>query len=156
MISCYDSAEDSLLNETLNKGVSGVDPKEGCNCLPSCTSITYNAEISQADFEWKKLLDSFHEYNETEMFSWNMARLSIFFKENQFITSKRSELYGLTDFLAASGGLLGLFMGVSLLSLVEIFYHCTVRLMCNLKMRHDKQAKLKKRKPEIQVGPNKA
>lgn len=43
-------------------------------------------------------------------FSARLARLSIYFKEHQFITSKRSELYGLTDFLGACGGLLGLFM----------------------------------------------
>lgn len=64
------------------------------------------------------------------------GRLSIFFKEHQFITSKRSELYGQTDFLANCGGLLGLFMGVSLLSIVEVIYYCTLRLGCTLRMRH--------------------
>lgn len=67
------------------------------------------------------------------------ARLSIFFKENQFITSKRSELYGLTDFLANCGGLLGLFMGFSLLSIVEILYYCTLRLFCNLRTRKNRK-----------------
>lgn len=69
------------------------------------------------------------------------ARLSIFFKENQFITSKRSELYGLTDFLANCGGLLGLFMGFSLLSIVEIIYYCTLRLICNLRTRKNRKRK---------------
>lgn len=63
------------------------------------------------------------------------ARLAIFFREKQFITSKRSELYGRTDFLANCGGLLGLFMGVSLLSFVEIIYHITLRVCCNLRGR---------------------
>lgn len=67
------------------------------------------------------------------------ARLSIFFKENQFITSKRSELYGPTDFLANCGGLLGLFMGVSLLSIVEMIYYCTLRLCCNLRGRRNRK-----------------
>lgn len=62
--------------------------------------------------------------------SVQIARLSIYFKETQFITSKRSELYGPTDFLANCGGLLGLFMGVSLLSIVEIMYYLTIRLCC--------------------------
>lgn len=60
------------------------------------------------------------------------SRLLIFFKENRFITSKRSELYGWIDFLTNCGGSLGLFMGVSLLSIVEIFYYCTLRLCCKL------------------------
>lgn len=54
-------------------------------------------------------------------------------KETQFITSKRSELYGLTDFIANCGGLLGLFIGVSTLSIVEIFYYLTIRLMKHFK-----------------------
>lgn len=51
----------------------------------------------------------------------------IFFKEAQFITSRRSELYGQTDFLANCGGLLGLFMGFSILSVAEILYFLTLR-----------------------------
>lgn len=67
------------------------------------------------------------------------ARLSIFFKEHQFITSKRSELYGPTDFLANCGGLLGLFMGVSLLSIVEVIYYATLRLGCTLRLRRSRK-----------------
>lgn len=67
------------------------------------------------------------------------ARLSIFFKEHEFITSKRSELYGRTDFLANCGGLLGLFMGVSLLSIVELIYYATLRLGCTLRLRRSRK-----------------
>jgi amiloride-sensitive sodium channel len=73
-----------------------------------------------------------------------MARLTIFFKENQFITSKRSELYGGTDFMANVGGLLGLFMGVSILSLIEIIYYLTIRLACNLNLRRLYRNKLRR------------
>lgn len=69
------------------------------------------------------------------------ARLSIFFKENQFITSKRSELYGPTDFLANCGGLLGLFMGASFLSIVELLYFFSLRLCCNLRARMNRKRK---------------
>lgn len=51
----------------------------------------------------------------------------VFFRDAQFIPIKRNELFGLTDFLANCGGLLGLFMGVSILSLVEIFYYCVIK-----------------------------
>lgn len=69
------------------------------------------------------------------------AQIFISFKDNQVFASRRSELYGKTDFLANCGGLLGLFMGVSLLSVVEAIYYCTLRLGCNLRKR-----RLKKRK----------
>lgn len=30
-----------------------------CKCLPACTSINYDTEISQADFNWQRLLTAF-------------------------------------------------------------------------------------------------
>lgn len=84
------------------------------------------------------------------LFRVQLARLSIFFKESQFITSKRSELYGQTDFLANCGGLLGLFMGVSILS-IEIIYYLTIRLCCNLSMRKKRKATMIRRAPNIRV-----
>lgn len=42
---------------------------------------------------------------------------------------QRSEVYGYTDFLANCGGLLGLFLGFSILSIVEIIYFLTLRLL---------------------------
>lgn len=62
-----------------------------------------------------------------------MTRLTISFKEMQFITSERNELYGSTDFLANCGGLLGLFTGFSFLSMVEMIYFLTLRLICNIR-----------------------
>lgn len=91
-------------------------------------------------------------------YSVQFSRLTIFFKETQFITSKRSELYGLTDFLANCGGLLGLFMGISILSIVELVYFCTIRLMCNLGMRKRRSARISATNqipPNILIGQEK-
>lgn len=82
------------------------------------------------------------------------ARLSIFFKEHQFITSKRSELYGQTDFLANCGGLLGLFMGVSVLSIIEVIYYCTLRLGCTLRIRKSKKQRRNVVAPAEHTIPN--
>lgn len=35
------------------------DAAESCNCLPSCTSITYRYELTQADFRWNDLFRAF-------------------------------------------------------------------------------------------------
>lgn len=79
------------------------------------------------------------------------ALLSISFKENQFVTLKRSvtELYGPTDFLAKCGGILGLFMGVSFLSIIEVIYYFTLR-RC-LRRRHQRKSV---RIQNHQVDPN--
>lgn len=58
-IDCYNIAEDVLLEQFYKDGLDEKANKEkfreglGCNCLPSCTSIAYDAEISQAKFDWK-------------------------------------------------------------------------------------------------------
>lgn len=59
-----------------------------------------------------------------------IASLKVFFKNNEFVPLKRFQLYGTVDFLANVGGLLGLFVGVSVLSIVEIFYYFILRLAC--------------------------
>ncbi|KAG7312367.1 hypothetical protein JYU34_001855 [Plutella xylostella] len=103
-----------------------------CRCLPACTSIEYEAETSQADYDWKAIYRAYKLPIEDDIDDLFYARVMIFFKEAQFITSRRSELYGQTDFLANCGGLLGLFMGFSILSVAEILYFLTLRLCCIL------------------------
>jgi acid-sensing ion channel, other len=56
------------------------------------------------------------------------------------------ETYTVTQFLAICGGLLGLFLGVSLLSLIEIIYFATLRLFWII--RQPRPQKIKK-KPDI-------
>jgi amiloride-sensitive sodium channel len=73
---------------------------------PIILIFSYDAEISQADYEYVKVFEA-HGGDLNEFPGAILARLTIFFKEAQFITSKRSELYGLTDFMANVGGLLG-------------------------------------------------
>ncbi|XP_073843681.1 pickpocket 26 [Musca autumnalis] len=146
-VNCLYNAEDELALREFNQGITTSSENfrgpTTCNCLPSCTSIGYEAEISQADYEYTNtgIRGNSTELNEDAL-ETRRTRVSIFFKEAQFLTSKRSELYGTTDFLANCGGLLGLFMGVSTLSIVEIIYFCTVRLITNLKMRFKKRKEL--------------
>jgi acid-sensing ion channel, other len=60
------------------------------------------------------------------------SRLTVTFKESQIQISKREEQLGQSEFIANCGGLLGLFMGVSLMSFVELIYFCTVRLLVDM------------------------
>lgn len=64
-ITCYDQAEDDLLHEQY---INGIDANKGspneCNCLPACTSIKYDAEISQAPYDWKNLFKAFNTSDE--------------------------------------------------------------------------------------------
>jgi acid-sensing ion channel, other len=65
-----------------------------------------------------------------------MAHMDIIFRGNQFMALKRSKRYGFTEFVAQCGGLLGLFLGFSFLSMLEIIYFCTIRLICDIRMKY--------------------
>jgi len=56
-IECYNNAEDML--EDFVVEIENVRRHAQCNCLPACTSINYDAEISQGDFQWKNLYRAF-------------------------------------------------------------------------------------------------
>lgn len=59
--------------------------------------------------------------------SKTQAILTIFHKSAEFIPITRSELFSTTDLNASCGGILGLFMGFSIISFAEIIYYCTIR-----------------------------
>lgn len=60
MIQCYNNAENNLQMHDFLNDLSGQFIQLSCNCLPACTSITYDAEISQARFDWKQLFSAFN------------------------------------------------------------------------------------------------
>ncbi|XP_063377653.1 pickpocket protein 28-like [Cydia fagiglandana] len=120
---------------------SQTDSKvDKCKCLPLCIGIQYDAEVLKTKFDIHSMLNAikvvYPEWyqNETdEETGMSYTMIELYYKEPRYMSMRRSELFGLTDFLANCGGLLGLFLGFSFLSLVEIFYFCTLRLGCTLR-----------------------
>ncbi|KAK5641660.1 hypothetical protein RI129_010207 [Pyrocoelia pectoralis] len=133
----YQASVSLLMDDINNKFTTDAQERNStghqeCDCLQACTSLTYNSENSQAEFAWYKVFEA-TKANFQGLTGANLTSVTLFFKEMQFITSERNELYGPTDFLANCGGLLGLFMGFSFLSVIEIVYFLSLRLACNLK-----------------------
>lgn len=62
-----------------------------------------------------------------------MGNVTIFFKNFEVETIHRSEKYSLADLLAIGGNLLGLFLGVSAISIIELAYYFTLRLFWSLR-----------------------
>jgi amiloride-sensitive sodium channel len=58
----------------------------------------------------------------------NLAILRVLFKDPYYMLIKRDEQMSMLSFLGNTGGLLGLCMGMSLVSIFEIVYH----LLCFL------------------------
>ncbi|KAB0799856.1 hypothetical protein PPYR_07736 [Photinus pyralis] len=105
--------------------------KPKCNCLPSCHSLSYDVETSQIKWNWH---NDFKYSGETiNSTTSGISRLRVYFKDWQFMSSERNELYGESEFWANCGGLFGLFFGFSLMSVIEIVYYATLRLCCNIR-----------------------
>uniref|UniRef100_A0A2A4JK97 Pickpocket n=1 Tax=Heliothis virescens TaxID=7102 RepID=A0A2A4JK97_HELVI len=129
---CAAAAEEKLSHREVNENAA-----DRCRCLEACNSITYDAQLMKTGYyqdsiEMSPLLKSsaFHLALPRNLSGVLHSELKIFYKSPQFISMRRSELFGVTDFLANCGGLLGLFLGFSFLSLVEIIYFFTLRLCC--------------------------
>lgn len=138
-LDCVQHVEDLRMRQILEQKT--VD----FGCLPSCESISYDAEVSMARLhrlEYQRAAKQTKEGRRRRH-----SRIFISFKDEQFFASRRSEIYGTTDFIAECGGILGLFMGISILSVIEILYFSTLRIGCSIaKRRRMKRRRLQQLK----------
>ncbi|KAJ3646109.1 hypothetical protein Zmor_023713 [Zophobas morio] len=134
-VECMKSRESRLRKFYLTTKIEnpGYLKEFDCNCLPLCTDLTYEVAISQINYEWKKRAFAQRRLPGVRVNS-HVSALTLFFKSDGFITSERNELYGPIDFISNFGGLLGLFTGFSVLSLMEFFYFLSIRIICNVRL----------------------
>jgi Amiloride-sensitive sodium channel len=79
-------------------------------------------------------LRTFKKFKKRVIF-FSYSAMDMVFREAHFVAFKRTQLFGKTELLANCGGLLNLFLGFSVTSILELIYFCTIRLVCNFK-RH--------------------
>lgn len=140
-IECTRKVEQSHNQLILSKKAQSYD------CLPACRSISYDAELSMAALDHNRYRHAAYTPQPKIELKRKYTRIFISFKDEQFFASRRAEMYGKTDFIANCGGILGLFMGVSILSIVEIIYFSTLRIGCSLiKKRKQKKRRLQRLK----------
>ncbi len=65
-------------------------------------------------------LDVHPEYDNDSYVEQNLALMHIYFKNLHFIRHQRGEFYSFVDFFSNVGGLIGLCLGVSAISVVEV------------------------------------
>ncbi|XP_037941120.1 pickpocket protein 28-like [Teleopsis dalmanni] len=148
-IMCYNKAQDELnlilQNQTMQKTMD-ANVKIMCDCMPACTSLEYNFEISRSHYNLEKTIRAFREVYEHSDFMG--SRLSVYFKEHQFTAIKRTVIFSITTLIANCGGIFGLFMGISGLSIIELAYFFSVRLFDNLRKRRMSKKKLLQQEEE--------
>ncbi|XP_029707777.2 pickpocket protein 28 [Aedes albopictus] len=117
---CYEKIRSSIA-QTASNTLS-------CSCLPGCFEISYSIDRSSADLCVGKFMVRENLLHVNDSYARdNIALVYIFFSETYFRSFSKGELIGFTEFLSNVGGLLGLFMGFSLISLAEVIYFMTLR-----------------------------
>lgn len=61
------------------------------------------------------------------------SRLAVFYDDLNIETLERIEVNNFNNFISSCGGLLGLFLGVSVLSIIEFIYYFTLRLFWTIR-----------------------
>jgi acid-sensing ion channel, other len=89
-----------------------------CQCLDECDSIKYDL---------------------TSKNPFTSVSMHFKFKDLLIAPLRRYQPFTFSEFLAQSGGILGLFAGISALSIIELFYFMTLRWMMNLLRRWKKK-----------------
>ncbi|KAH1016542.1 hypothetical protein HUJ04_007744 [Dendroctonus ponderosae] len=126
--------EREKIHKHLSKNHNNISRTHFCYCPDMCNTIDYNVEITESDYDWPRKMATLGIEVPVDEEGLSSSQLLLYFKGNTFIPQERHELFGTFDFLANVGGLLGLFIGFSLLSMVELFYFLSLRIICNVKL----------------------
>ncbi|XP_017083076.1 pickpocket protein 19 isoform X2 [Drosophila eugracilis] len=109
-----------------------------CDCLTSCTQLIFERVFTTTT------LDN----NETDTESGTM-RIDIFYQSGWFIQYQTNMRYTFVELLASFGGIIGLFLGASLLSAFELAYYFSIGLYLYILNKR----KAKKRESRILTIP---
>ncbi|XP_035705890.1 pickpocket protein 28-like isoform X2 [Folsomia candida] len=104
-------------------------------CLPTCTELEYFSETTVTPIQ--KGIDLWIDKNNRSA-RWakkNVSIVHIYFASDSSYAKERKELYSLTSLIANTGGLLGLCLGFSGLSAIELLYFYTLRAWCRTRRK---------------------
>lgn len=107
---------------------SNVPDVEACGCLPDCNIIQYEIEIVETSLKPEEKWETFNNIS-YKVGTFSQSGLSISFGDIEYQAIKRYVNHETITFISNVGGLLSLFLGVSLLSAIEIFYFLVVRTL---------------------------
>jgi acid-sensing ion channel, other len=96
---------------------------KSCDCLPDCNFVDFSFEVRQ---------DKINIDRSKKLLNLTSASVTVTFDDDEFIAYRRYASYGTVTFLSNIGGLLGLFLGISVLSFIETIYFFTLRFIDDL------------------------
>ncbi|OXU30069.1 hypothetical protein TSAR_017058 [Trichomalopsis sarcophagae] len=100
-----------------------------CGCLLDCTVYRYPVDSTEG------ILDKERYYSDKNFFDFanvkNYSLINVFFTDLVSIQYRRDVYYNWKNLFASFGGLLGLFVGFSLMTAFELFYFFVVRVIAD-------------------------
>ncbi|KAL4720041.1 hypothetical protein ACJJTC_010005 [Scirpophaga incertulas] len=109
------------------------------DCMPACTEISFFERITTAPLSRALICSLRLTSFSIVSFSENMLVVHFFFEDDSFIRyNERRDFLDLPNFYQTLGGLLGLCMGFSMMSAVELVYYVTLRVLCMARHRRPK------------------
>ncbi|XP_017785353.1 PREDICTED: sodium channel protein Nach-like [Nicrophorus vespilloides] len=142
----------NFLNDDFLHAMPRVYHHTYCDCPENCEYTTYNMQYSGGGISKNKDIALTTVGNGISI--ENQTSLRVFFGNIVFIKNNHTREFEFFSILALLGGLLGLFNGISILSLVEIMYWFVVRLFLQMKNARKEDTKLKKQKKDGKVSRN--
>ncbi|XP_039286511.1 pickpocket protein 11-like isoform X4 [Nilaparvata lugens] len=96
-----------------------------CNCLPACTELSYEVDsfTTPRNFQYFNLT--------SRMMPGNIVNVEAFFETKSVTNLQRVGIVTDADFIANIGGLMGLFLGFSFISVFEAIYLYIIRWITN-------------------------
>ncbi|XP_025203158.1 pickpocket protein 28-like [Melanaphis sacchari] len=116
---------------------------ESCDCLPGCTEFFFKTSSMNAHLTKPARKDDKNNLTSSSLI------LSVYYQSINFIGFNRIMISTFGQFMGKLGGIMGLCLGFSFLSLVEIFYFLTLRPLVNF---CNSKKKLKKVAPTLILG----
>ena len=125
---------------------------ERCGCFPKCHESTYLTKVSTAEFPNKYVLkimavDEKWPYRNETYIKENLARVMIYFDTLEETLFTQTKVTTRDRLLADFGGLLGLFLGASCVTLIEILEFVFLSCLETLKAK-TKKSKIKDEKSQ--------
>lgn len=122
-----------------------VEPEDvkKCDCLQECNSIEYEIQVIKTKLEFER---HYLTYNNVSYWIGNTyhGALTVSFSDTEYTALRRYQSNGIVSFLSNVGGLLSLFLGVSVISIIEIFYFLFIRLTTDLMKPFLKKKEIRK------------
>jgi hypothetical protein len=125
-LSCLSKYNDLFNAEKSDDGEPGIE----CSCLPECSRTDFNLELQPI-------------YNENEI-GQKYVLVDVHYASMETIKYRTDVTFSGMDLIVGFGGIVSLFLGSSIMSLVEIIYFSTISLYNHYRRYRQSKRKLEK------------